>query len=192
VTNPRLVFLAGPNGAGKTTFFETYLKSSGLDFVNADRIAASLEIPSGEAAAAADAIRAEFLREGRSFITETVFSDPAGAKLTFLREAVTRKYHVLLCYIGISTPELSEARVIQRVGEGGHDVPSDRLERRFKQSLKNLSEALAFVPEVQVFDNSSATTPFRLLLVAKEGRVEFRTDPVPAWLVSALPPKFGL
>ena len=36
---PVLVVLAGPNGAGKTTFFELFIASSGLPFVNADFIA---------------------------------------------------------------------------------------------------------------------------------------------------------
>ena len=38
---PRLIFLAGPNGAGKSTFYETFLRDSGLPFVNADRITAA-------------------------------------------------------------------------------------------------------------------------------------------------------
>lgn len=186
MTVPRLIFLAGPNGAGKTTFFETFLKDLGLDFVNADRITAALGIPNAEAAKVADAIRQQFLAEGRSFITETVFSDPVGAKLQFLRDAIANGYHVTLLYIGIASPQLSEARICQRVGSGGHDVPTDRLERRFRQSLKNLSEALAFVSEAHVFDNSYSRTPFRLVLTSRNGRIEFRSDPLPDWMAGIL------
>ena len=49
---PRLIFLAGPNGAGKSTFYETFLRDSGLPFVNADRITAALGISNREAAEA--------------------------------------------------------------------------------------------------------------------------------------------
>lgn len=186
MTNPRLVFLAGPDGAGKTTFFETFLQDCGLDFVNADRFTAAMGIPNAEAVKVADAVRQQLLAEGRSFITETVFSDPVGAKIQLLRDAIANGYHVTLLYIGIASPQLSEARISQRVGGGGHDVPVERLERRFRQSLKNLSEALAFVPEAHVFDNGYARMPFRLVLTSRNGRIEFRSEPLPDWLAGIL------
>lgn len=179
---PRLIFLAGPNGAGKSTFFETFLKDSGLPFVNADRIGAALGISDSEAAAAADAARAQLLAEGMSFITETVFSDPVGAKLQFLRDAIAAGYRVTLYFVGISSAQLSGARVAQRVRAGGHDVPPERLKRRYRQSLENLRQALTFVPEVHVYDNSSAEIPYRLVLSLRESRSEFRADPLPDWL----------
>jgi predicted ABC-type ATPase len=179
---PRLLFLAGPNGAGKSTFFEAYLKDSGLPFVNADRIAAALGISDVEAAAAADAVRQQLLSEGMAFITETVFSDPVGAKLNFLRQAIAADCQVTLYFMGISSAQLSGARVSQRVRAGGHDVPPERLERRFRQSLENLRQALEFVPEVHVFDNSSSENPFRLVLSVRLGRTQFIADPLPEWL----------
>ena len=184
---PRLIFLAGPNGAGKSTFFESYLKDSGLPFVNADRIGAALGISDAEAAAAADSARAQLLAEGMSFITETVFSDPVGAKLQFLRDAIASGYRVTLYFVGLSSAQLSEARVAQRVRAGGHDVPSERLERRFRQSLENLGQALAFVPEVHVYDNSSAEIPYRLILSVRASRTEYKADPLPDWLGSIGP-----
>lgn len=179
---PRLIFLAGPNGAGKSTFFEIFLKDTGLPFVNADRIGAALGISDAEAAAAADAARVHLLAEGLSFITETVFSDPVGAKLQFLRDAIAAGYRVTVYFIGISSAQLSGARVAQRVRSGGHDVPPERLERRFRQSLENLRQALTFVPEAHVFDNSSSLVPYRLLLSVRESRTEFLADPLPDWL----------
>ena len=187
MTPPRLIVLAGPNGAGKSTFFEAHLEALGLDFVNADRLAA-LGIDTREAAAAADALRMAFVAERKSFITETVFSDPAGAKLQFLRDAMAAGYRVTLLFVGLASPTLSEARVAQRVRHGGHDVPSDRLARRYAQSLANLVVALTFVSEAFVFDNSSAEAPYRLVLSARSGTLRKETARVPQWLSSALPP----
>jgi predicted ABC-type ATPase len=184
---PRLLFLAGPNGAGKSTFFEAFLKGSGLPFVNADQIAAALGISDTEAAAAADATRKQLLAESLSFITETVFSDPIGAKLQFLRDAIAAGYRVTLHFIGISSAQLSGARVSQRVRAGGHDVPLERLERRFRQSLDNLHQALAFVPEIHVYDNSSSEAPYRLVLSVRAGQTEFVADPLPDWLKPIIP-----
>ncbi|HEY1110195.1 MAG TPA: zeta toxin family protein [Opitutaceae bacterium] len=179
---PRLIFLAGPNGAGKSTFFDAFLREQGLPFVNADRIGAALGISELEAAAAADAARAHLLADKASFVTETVFSDPAGAKLQFLRDAIGAGYHVTLYFIGVSSVDLSGARVTQRVSAGGHDVPPERLERRYRQSLENLRTALRFVPEIHVFDNSSADDPFTLVLSVKNGKAEIHQHPLPTWL----------
>jgi predicted ABC-type ATPase len=179
---PRLIFLAGPNGAGKTTYYRTFLRASGLLFVNADELTQALGVPNAEAAKFADATRAALVSNEESFITETVFSDPVGAKLDFLRQAMTAGYEVQIHFIGISGADLSEARVLQRVAQGGHDVPSDRLERRFHQSLRNLAQAIAFVPDVRVFDNSNIAQPFRPLLRTERGQITFQVHPLPTWL----------
>lgn len=178
---PRLIFLAGPNGAGKSTFHEAFLRTTGLPFINADQITAALGVSNEEARKAADAARAEMLNGRKSFITETVFSDPVGSKLAFLREAIAVGYEVHLVYIGIASPLLSEARVMQRVAGGGHDVPPDRLERRYRQSLRNLRAALDFVPDVSVFDNSSDSDPFQLVLSLRRGKRVLAADPMPRW-----------
>jgi predicted ABC-type ATPase len=185
----RLIFLAGPNGAGKSTFYETFLRDSGLPFVNADRIMAALGISNLEAAQAADGARVQLVADGGSFITETVFSDPAGAKLHFLRDAIAVNCRVTLYYIGIASAQLSEARVSQRARAGGHDVPLERLARRFRQSLENLAQAVKFVPEVHVFDNSSSTAPNQLVLSLRDGRTEFAANPLPAWLAPVTRPR---
>lgn len=177
----RLIFLAGPNGAGKSTFYETFLKATGLPFINADQITAALGISNEEASAAADAARAELLAGQKSFITETVFSDPVGAKLGLLRDAAKGGYDVHLIYIGIASPLLSEGRVMQRVAEGGHDVPPDRLARRYRQSLQNLRSAMAFVPDVTVYDNTSDVNPYQLVLSVRQGKRVFVANPMPRW-----------
>ena len=181
---PHLIFLAGPNGAGKSTYYRTFLRTSGLQFVNADELTRKLGVPNTEAANFADGVRDALLSSGESFITETVFSDPVGAKLNFLRRAIAAGYDVHVHFIGISGAGLSEIRVMQRVAQGGHDVPSDRLERRFHQSLRNLAEAITFVSDVRVFDNSGIDHPFRLVLRSERGQIMFRANPFPEWLAA--------
>ncbi len=183
---PILVVLAGPNGAGKSTFYRAFLRESGLHYLNADDIAAKVGLSVENATRAADALRAELLTVGQSFITETVFSDPVGAKIQFMRDAIAMGYSVTLIYIGLSGPDLSEARVIQRVAGGGHDVPSERLPRRYAQSLLNLRAALEFVPNVRIFDNSSDEEPFRLVYERDAGRAGNRVNPLPRWLAKVL------
>jgi len=184
-----LVAVTGPNGAGKTTFVEVFLHPLGLRVVNPDAIARALfpdapEEAAYEAARAADAVRSDLLRRGVSFCMETVFSDPTGAKLAFLEEARKLGYVVILIFIGLENSDLSAARVVQRVEEGGHDVPDEKIGSRFPRVLANLTKALAFVDHAFLFDNSSADEPYRFVAELRAGRIARRGATRPRWWTS--------
>jgi predicted ABC-type ATPase len=158
---PVIVALAGPNGAGKTTFYHAHLQPAALRFINADVLARELNLDPYAAARVADALRRELVERRESFVFETVFSDPVGDKLTFLKEAAEADYTVVLCFIGISGPDVSEQRVAMRVSQGGHDVPAEKLVARFPRTLANLKTAIRTLPHVWIFDNDDLRTPFR-------------------------------
>ena len=179
---PIIVALAGPNGAGKSTFFESHLKPSGLRFLNADVFARELEVDAYEAARIVTALRLELVRQGESFVFETVFSDPVGDKLGFLKHAAQSGYSVVLCFIGIADAAVSEQRVAMRVSQGGHDVPTEKLAARFPRTLKNLAAAVRELPCVLVFDNDDLRKPFRQVAVFVDGAASLSTGAVPAWL----------
>lgn len=192
---PVLIFLAGPNGAGKTTFFEEYLDRLGLPFVNADRIAQDLRSADPTASSddidrraftEAERLRAAFVEARLSFCTETVFSDPAGAKLRFLEEARTRGCTIFLIFIGLDSPGLTVARVKQRAQQGGHDVPDEKLHARFPRTLANLRAAIPIVDEAFLFDNSSYDRPYRIVAIYQRGRLVGAHPPLPPW-TSGLP-----
>jgi predicted ABC-type ATPase len=183
---PILVALAGPNGAGKTTFYHAHLKPAGLRFLNADDIARELAIDAYEAARVVTRLRQELVRQRESFVLETVFSDPVGDKLAFLREAARSGYAVVLCFIGISGAGRSEERVAMRVSQGGHDVPSEKLVSRFPRTLANLRAALRDLPYVLIFDNDDLRTPFRRVAVFVQGRLVRSSKRLPSWLASLM------
>ena len=184
---PIVVALAGPNGAGKTTFYHAHLQPAGLYLVNADVVAHELNMEPYAAAKVADAVRRELLHQRESFVFETVFSDPVGDKLSFLGKVGQAGYTVLLCFIGISGPAVSEERVAMRVSQGGHDVPAEKLAARYPRILNNLKAALRELQCVWVFDNDDLITPFRLVAVCENGQVVQLHQPVPAWLQVVLP-----
>jgi predicted ABC-type ATPase len=179
---PIIVALAGPNGAGKTTFYGAHLARAGLRFVNADELARELDLAPYDAAEAAKKVRAALVEQRESFVFETVFSDPVGDKLEFLRTASTLGYTVVLCFIGLDSPELSDERVAIRVMQGGHDVPSAKLIARYPRTLENLRRAIHELPHVLVFDNSDLERPFRKVAAFEGGRPVELNEPVPAWL----------
>jgi predicted ABC-type ATPase len=112
---------------------------------------------------------------------ETVFSDPQGAKLEFLKECQSHGYTVVLVFIGLESAELSLGRVIERVERGGHDVPDEKIETRFPRTFDNLRQAVTFVDEALLFDNSSSDQPFRFVAPFKSGKRQRRRGFAPAW-----------
>jgi predicted ABC-type ATPase len=189
---PWLIVLAGPNGAGKSTFFDVFLRPRGFRFVNADLIARGLTAGDPvnlayRAAELAEIERRALVARGDTFVMETVLSDPAGAKVAFLRDARSRGYRVAFVYIGLANAALSQARVIQRVAQGGHDVPDDRIRKRLPRSLANATEALRFVDAGWVLDNSDADHPFRLVATTRAGRVTRVSPSAPRWCRRILP-----
>lgn len=183
---PIIVALAGPNGAGKSTFYEAHLKRVGLRFLNADVLADELAFDAYQAAEIASKLREEFLNLRESFVFETVFSDPVGDKLAFLKKAARLGYTVVVCFIGIADADRSEERVAIRVSQGGHDVPTDKLIARFPRTMANLKKAILELPFVFVFDNDDLQMPYRLAAIFQNGQRTFLAKPIPAWLKAAL------
>jgi predicted ABC-type ATPase len=181
-----VVALAGPNGAGKTTFYRTFLADCGLYFVNADVIAKEMNVDAYRAAQVAGVFRQQLIEQKVSFIFETVFSDPAGDKLGFLKHAEALGYTVALFFIGIGGPEISDQRVAMRVSQGGHDVPQGKLIDRYPRVMRNLRQSLMELSNVWVYDNSDLLNPFRLVLVREDGDLH-TIDPISDWLTPLLP-----
>ena len=181
-SRPIIVAVGGPNGAGKTTFYHAHLEPAGLRFVNADVLSLDLTLDPYEAARVAQEVRGALVASRESFVFETVLSDPAGEKVAFLQRAAAEGYTVVLCFIGIAGPEVSEERVAMRVSQGGHDVPPAKLSSRFPRTMANLRRAVATLPRVLVFDNSDLASPFRLAAEFDAGRMVRGNDPLPEWL----------
>ena len=121
-----------------------------------------------------------------SFAFETVFSDPAGEKVDFLRKAAAAGYNVILCFIGIDGPTTSEQRVAMRVTQGGHDVPIEKLQARFPRTLDNLMRAVKTLPHVFVFDNEDLANPYRQIAIFHNGQTDYLAKSLPRWMQEIL------
>lgn len=181
--DPVLHLLAGPNGSGKSTFFQEVVEPvTGLEFVNADIIAAH-RWPGDETAHAYEASRlaaherVRLIQDRRSFATETVFSHPS--KVALVSEAEAAGYRVTL-HIVLIPEDLAVARVADRVTHGGHHVPEDKVRERFGRLWGHLRDAIALVDEAFVYDNTSAAAPFRLVATFIDGSLAPGAD-WPPW-----------
>lgn len=179
-----LWILAGGNGAGKSTFYRLYLSKYGIKFVNADLIAKEIDFKNPEslsyqAAALAAKIREDLIIQGVSFCFETVFSH--GSKIDFIAKAKARGYKITLVYIHLNSSELNEARVHQRVSEGGHSVPSEKIHSRIPRTMQNIKTVLPLVDDVRLLDNSFQDDPFKQVAIVKSQKCEELISPLPGW-----------
>jgi predicted ABC-type ATPase len=163
----KIIIIAGPNGAGKTTFAREFLPNEAgcPQFVNADLIAAGLS-PFAPDVAAVKAARimlesiTELERRGESFAFETTLSGVVYARrIRRWREA---GYHVTLFFLSLPNPQMAVDRVAERVRQGGHDVPSDVIRRRFDAGLLNFERVYRDVVDTWAMYDNAGDEPVQI------------------------------
>jgi len=180
---PLLTIIAGPNGSGKSTLTKS------VDFDGRDRLldpdaVARVLNPMNPPAAAIAAGRevlktiASYLDSGVSFAVETTLS--GNGNIDLISTAKSRGYEVHLVFIGVDTPEVSVSRVLNRTTRGGHFVPEADVRRRYERSLANAGRGLRLAGVATFYDNSG--DGHRLVLIAKDGNVVWRANPLPGWV----------
>jgi predicted ABC-type ATPase len=156
----QIVIIAGPNGAGKTTFARSFLLNEAdcPNFVNADLIAAGLSPFNPDAAAirAGRLMLAEIRRlagQRISFAFETTLSGRTYAAL--IPKWREDGYRVDLLFLKLVSIRLAEARVRDRVLQGGHSIPSEIIRRRFESGWRNFESIYKpLVNHWRLYDNS--------------------------------------
>ena len=158
---PVLIIVAGPNGSGKTSLTTTMFSHKwveGCRYVNPDNIAQDMfgdwNDPECVLKAAKEATRQrhQCLRSRQSLAFETVFSIPE--KLQFLRDAKDAGFFIRMFFVGTDDPKINAGRILNRVKEGGHGVPVEKVHDRFGKSLANLAAAIPLCDRTYVYDNS--------------------------------------
>jgi predicted ABC-type ATPase len=89
----------------------------------------------------AEFLRLKMLNLVEVFTIETVMSDPN--KLDYIRLAKSLGYRVYLYYISTKDVKINIGRVRFRFNTGGHDVPEDKICKRYSGSLENLLDAVS-------------------------------------------------
>ncbi len=162
----KLYVIAGCNGAGKTTASFTILPDilNCKEFVNADEIARGLS-PFQPEKVAFESGRIMLLRinelvnQGADFAFETTLSTKTyQQKITDARQ---KGYFVTLVFFWLHNTALAKERVRIRVSEGGHNIPTEIIERRYHRGLKNFFDTyINLCDNVMLFDNSGNTPNF--------------------------------
>jgi len=191
---PVFHLIAGPNGAGKSTLYRYLIQPRypQLPFINADvhereqlgHIRHALK-RSEAARAWADGAREACLQEQRSFVSETVFSHPS--KLQLIADAQARGFEVVLYVVCVDEPRRLLTRVQQRVSEGGHNVPVDRILARYPRTVEHLRLAVRQVQLAMLFDGSDVELGGpQLVASVVGGQVHRHASRQPAWVLKVL------
>lgn len=191
---PVLHLIAGPNGAGKTALYHYLIapRHPGLPFVNAQAHEAEQLGHLADAAARmraarawADEQRQLMLRQGRSFVTETVLSHPS--RVALLAQARTLGFEVVLYGMAIDEPRRLLQRVSQRVREGGHAVPSHKVLERYPRCLDNLRHAVFLADLALLIDAVDAHEGGPRLVASVTARqMQLHTVLRPRWVEKVL------
>lgn len=151
-----------------------------LHFANDRLDFTKVEVNSYLASVASDFLRQKLLESKVSFTLETVMSHPS--KIELLKQAQRAGYRTYLYFIATDDPEINVSRVYNRVKQGGHPVPEDRIAPRYHRSLDLLMEAIQHANRAYVFDNSGDNMKHTWLAEITDGRIlELKSDQIPAW-----------
>lgn len=137
-----------------------------------------MEMNSYYASVMSDFLRRKALESSKSFSFETVMS--ARDKVDLLRDARSRGFRTYLYYMATEDPAINVQRVRNRVADGGHDVPEDKIISRYVRSLKLLAEAIPHTDRAYFFDTSEQEAWF--FAEATGGTsIELKSDEMPDW-----------
>lgn len=138
VTTKTLYIIAGANGSGKTTFALSYSHLKNFHFINADEIAKAYDLNDIDRYK----VKAgkEFFRQLNdklensvdSFIIETTLSGKYLVQV--IEKAKKYNFQIVLIYIFLENETENILRVKNRVLNGGHNVPTEDIRRRYTRS----------------------------------------------------------
>ncbi|MGB3465469.1 MAG: hypothetical protein WBA74_09365 [Cyclobacteriaceae bacterium] len=95
----------------------------------------------------------ELLAENESFAFETTLS--TRSYKSKILQAKKQTYRVTSLFFWLNNIELAKERVKTRVREGGHNIPEEVIERRYRNGINNLFEIyLPIIDGALIFDNS--------------------------------------
>ncbi len=180
---PLGIILAGHNGSGKSTMWKEHLSDRlQIPLVNADRMMLSilpevsdlLNLPDWAvrlrdrdqawmqvAQRGVEAFVAQAMVQRVPVAMETVFShwqvDVDGivhSKIDKIIQLQEAGYFVVLCFVGLTSSDLSIARVLTRVDEGGHAVDPAKLISRYPRTQKAIGKAREVADAAILIDNS--------------------------------------
>ena len=115
-------------------------------------------------------------------MAETVFSHES--KVDLVRRA-SRAGYIVVLHLIVVPEDLAVARVGDRVANGGHAVPEDKIRSRHNRLWRPVAEAIGIADQAHVYDNTSAKSPFKPVAMYRAGTL-VQQPRWPAWAPTEL------
>ncbi len=156
---PTAFIFAGINGAGKSTlYYDELLKNKYFGTrINTDEFVSSFgswKNPNDQFKAAKIAlkVRQNCIQMSANFNQETTLCGKS--ILNLFKELKNKDYEIQLYYVGVNTPQIAKERVRARVAKGGHNIDERIIDKRFNETLRNISKVFEFCDKIVLFDNT--------------------------------------
>lgn len=171
--------IGGVNGAGKSSLSGVLTaESSELGIIiDTDKMTAELGGDRIKGGKAAIALIDDCLKKRINFTQETTLSGVRTLKT--IQRARELDYYIRLYYVGVSSSAESIKRIKNRVEKGGHDIPSEDVERRYTKRFDDLAKVLPYCNEVRFFDNENG---FAEKAEYRNGQLITKGSNIPQWL----------
>lgn len=154
-----VVVMLGVNGSGKTTIANELAKNLDIPLINMDLIGrrpySSVEDYNQmmtERLQIARKMMDDKLISRQSFITELTLS--TAKDLDFLKHVKQSSATLITIFVLTRDVEINISRIENRVNNGGHNVPLQKIERRFPKLLANMPLAIDESDICFIYDNS--------------------------------------
>ncbi len=139
---PKIFVIAGPNGAGKTTSAKSLLPEilHCEEYVNADAVAIGLSpFHPDKVAQQAGRLMLERIKYLADHNVDFAFETTLASRtfINILCKYKKQGYEINILFLWLQTVETAIQRVKIRVEQGGHDIPSDVIMRRYSRSISN-------------------------------------------------------
>lgn len=119
------------------------------------------------------------IENGLAFTEETTLSGKH--IINTAKRAKNNGYTINLIYIGLNSAQDSIDRVANRVKNGGHDIPTEIIVRRYAHRFEQLTKILNYCDKADFYDNSNGYNP---VATFEYDEIVQLSDNPPAWLIA--------
>lgn len=180
----KYIIIAGVNGAGKSTLYQMQENLKTMPRVNTDEILRDF----GDWRNACDLMKAgkiavrklhEYFDKEITFNQETTLCGKS--IIPMIKNAKEKGYHIELHYIGLDSVKTAKMRVKHRVLNGGHGIPDKDIEKRYKETFKNLIMTIPLCDLAVLYDNTVKICRFAIY---KNGKLLRLSKQLPNWYIN--------
>lgn len=127
-------------------------------------------------------VRHELLLQEVSFTFETVMSSID--KVEFFELAQKKGIKTYLYYIATDDPIINVQRIENRVQNGGHNVPEEKIRSRYYRSLSYLKRVIKASHRTYIYDNSGEKP--ELIAEVYKNKLTYKVSKVPYWFMDSM------